>query len=589
MNFKLRLVALLLVLIMCLSSCDIFGFINGSDTTTDPTTVTTTETPTTKPTTKKSTTSTSKTTKVTQPKLPTNDFDPSSSSTSKSQLEARYTLTAEEVDATKALLANMVEMSKTADNADAIDALFEEFETSFYHIAQQMTISMIIYYCDMIDEVASERYLGTQDMFYDLQDAYNQSLRTMYLESPIRDQLFEGWSEEEIQALLEYDPVILELKQEIDALQVEYDQLDQNDPAYNDACVELYKQIIIKSNKLAKLNKYDNYYDYASANVYGRDYEREQLAIFRENIVKHIVPYVEKVFADFNVYQSWESKTNLSRLIEFLEDAFYNTSSRNYVSAYLNSLEGTMGENMRHVFESKNCVFSFSGNSHPTAFQTYLYEDDTPICFFGSSGQSANTVIHEIGHYYAAKTNNDIDNYDLCETHSQGNEFLFLTYVETYMKPEVYDVVEAYNLVNTCYIMILATIIDEFEQRVYMLDDETIESMTGADFDAIMTSVCGPYGGAPWIKKTLSDPYAYWRLVAISNPVYYISYAISASAAVNIYAIAQEDYAAAITAYTALVEGVTAEDGFLGALAKAGLSNPFEEETFVNIAGVLSK
>jgi hypothetical protein len=41
MNFKLRLVALLLVLIMCLSSCDIYGFINGSDTT-DPTTVTTT-------------------------------------------------------------------------------------------------------------------------------------------------------------------------------------------------------------------------------------------------------------------------------------------------------------------------------------------------------------------------------------------------------------------------------------------------------------------------------------------------------------------------------------------------------------------
>lgn len=589
MNFKLRLVALLLVLIMCLSSCDIFGFINGSDTTTDPTTVTTTETPTTKPTTKKSTTSTSKTTKVTQPKLPVNDFDPSSNSTSKSQLEARYTLTQEEVEATKALLANMLEMSKSAENIDAIDVLFDEFETSFYHIVQQSTIATIIYYCDMIDEVASERYLNSREMVYDLQDAYNQTLRTIYLESPVRDELFEGWSEEEIQSLLEYDPAILELEKEIDALEVQYDQLDENSPTYNDDCVEIYKQMIIKNNQLAKLHKYDNYYDYAAANVYDRDYEREQLATFREYVVQYVVPYVSKVYDEFVVYQSWESKTNLSRLLEFVNEAFYSSSSRNYVSAYLNSLEGTMGENMRDVFESKNCVFSFSGNSHPTAFQTYLYEDDTPICFFGSNGQSANTVVHEIGHYYAAKTNNDIDNYDLCETHSQGNEFLFLTYVETYMKPEVYDVVEAYNLFNICYVMVMATIIDEFEQNVYMLDDETIASMTGADFDAIMTSVCGPYGGAPWVKNTFSDPYEYWRMVAISNPVYYISYAISASAAVNIYAIAQEDYAAAITAYTALVEGVTPEDGFLGALVKAGLSTPFEEETFVNIAGVLSK
>lgn len=589
MNFKLRLVALLLVLIMCLSSCDIFGFINGSDTTTDPTTVTTTETPTTKPTTKKSTTSTSKTTKVTQPKLPVNDFDPSSSSISKSQLEARYTLTAEEVDATKALLANMLELSLTTDDADAVGALHEQFETEFYHLIQQMTISTIIYYCDMIDQVATERYLGAREMVYDLQDAYNQTLRTMYLESPIRDELFEGWSEEEIQALLEYDPAILELKQEIDALEVQFDQLDTNSPSFNDDSVEIYKQMIIKNNQLAKLNKYENYYDYAAANVYDRDYLREDLGTFREYIVEYIVPYVEKVYDEFMVYQSWESKTNLSRLLEFVNDAFYNTSSRNYVSAYLNSLEGTMGENMRDVFESKNCVFSFSGNSHPTAFQTYLYEDDTPICFFGSNGQSANTVIHEIGHYYAAKTNNDIDNYDLCETHSQGNEFLFLTYVETYMKPEVYDVVESFNLFNACYVMIMATIIDEFEQRVYLLDDETIASMTGKDFDDIMTSVCAPYGGAPWITNTLSDPYSYWRNVCISSAVYYISYAISASAAVNLYAIAQQDYDAAIIAYTSLVEGITVEDGFLGALAKAGLSNPFEEETFINIAGVLAE
>ena len=248
-----------------------------------------------------------------------------------------------------------------------------------------------------------------------------------------------------------------------------------------------------------------------------------------------------------------------------------------------------MGEGMRDVFESKNCLFSFSGNSHPTAFQTYLYEDETPFCFFGSSGQSACTVVHEIGHYYAAYTNPDIDNYDLCETHSQGNEFLFLTFCKDYLKEDVYNVARAYQLVNACYVMIMATIIDEFEQNVYALDDATIASMTGADFDAIMTQVCAPYGGAPWVESVVSNPYSYWRLVCISSPVYYISYAVSASAAINILALAEEDYDLALESYTKLVEGITPEDGFLGALAKAGLTTPFEEETFINIKEVLEK
>jgi hypothetical protein len=104
-----------------------------------------------------------------------------------------------------------------------------------------------------------------------------------------------------------------------------------------------------------------------------------------------------------------------------------------------------------------------------------------------------------------------------------------------------------------------------------------------------MTEVCEPYGGASWVKTVCSDPYSYWRLVCISNPVYYISYAVSATAAVNILAIAEEDYDAALVAYQTLVEGVTYEDGFLGALAKAGLTTPFDEETFQNIEDVFKK
>ena len=585
MKFNLRLIALLIAMLMLLTSCEsvlepLFGLIPGLQTST---TETTTTTPSSSSTTKKPDSSTTK-----KPSMPTIEFDVTDNSLSKDELLAMYTLTKEEVDAALALLDTMVETSKTASNVDEVYVLYEEFENVFYHIIQQNTVARIIYYYNMTDQESIERHLSTQEMTYSVQDKYNQSCRTMYLESPLSEEFFSDWSEEKVQSLLDYDPAIMEIQKEIDELMVQYDNLNQSDPGYNDACVEIYKQTIVKNNELARMHGYDNYYDYASVNAYGRDYAPEDLNTFRQYVAEYVVPYVAKTMGDYMSYRSWTSKTKKGRVDEFIEESFFATPKRNYLMSYLNSLEGSMGESMRHVFENNNCIFSFDGNSHPTAFQTYLYEDEKPFCFFGSNGQSANTVVHEIGHYYAGLKNPDIDNYDLCETHSQGNEFLFITYCEQFMDEDVYKAVRAYNLFNACYVIVMASVIDGFEQRVYELDDDTVMAMTGADFDAIMSDVCEVFGGYVWVKSNGSDPYAYWRLVAISNPVYYISYAVSAVAALEVGAMAEQDYEAALAAYTTLVEGVTYEDGFLGALAKAEFTTPFEEETFQNIGNLLA-
>lgn len=578
MKLKMKLLALLLVVAIALSSCSstidsILQMIPGLGTTASTTTTEPTPTTTTKP----------------LPDhfvLPEDDFDRAQYSTSRKELLEMYTLTKEEVDAAMANLDTMVEVSKTAATVDEIDAIYDEFETAFYHIAQQMTIASLIYYCNMSDETAKERHLNTTEMFYDLQDKYNQSCRTMYLESPHSAELFADWSEEEIQSLLEYDPTIVEVKKRVEELQTEFDNLP-DDIYFDDRSVEIYKQVVINNNKIAELNGYDNYYTYASKNVYGRDYTTEDLALFRQYIVDYIVPEFDGVYKDFEAWRDLSSSRQ-ERFKDFVNGSF-DAGSKNYLALYLNSLEGDMGEGMRHVFENKNCVFSNNSNSHPTAFQTYLYEDEKPFCLFGSDGQSANTMVHEIGHYYAALTNNDINNYDLCETHSQGNEFLFIKFCEDELSSAIYDCVRAYNLVNACFIIIIATIVDEFEQTVYSLDDETIAAMTSEDFDAIIESICEPYGGLSWVSSNITDPLNYWRRVAVSNPVYYISYATSAVASLEIFALVEEDKDAAYEAYSKLIIGVTEEDGFLGALAKAGISTPFEESTYQSIAKTLKK
>ena len=574
MNFKLRFIALLLVVIMCLSSCEMFSMGNNEPQQTDPIITEPTTTTTAKPTT-------------TKPALPVVEFDITENSTSKSNLEKRYTLTAAEVEDAKVALATMVELGKTSEDFEEVMAAYEVFEKAYYHIAQQSTIAMIVYYCNTGDEIASTRYKDANAMFNDLQNAYTEACKAM-LDTPHMTKFFDGWSEAELEELRGYDPAITQLRNEIDELQVQYDQLTEDEIEAGNESVEIYKQLIIKSNQLAKLYGYDNYYDYASVKVYSRDYEKEDLVAFREYLAKYVAPSAQRALDDYLSARDL-SQTKLNRVKEFTEKEFYSSSKRNYLMAYLNSLEGPMGEGMRHVFDNKNCVFASSGQSHNTAFQTFLYEDNVPFCLFGSSGQSASTVVHEIGHYYAAITNPDIDNYDLCETHSQSNEFLLLTFVENYMSDDVYKSVRGYQIFMAFYPMIMGALIDEFEQRVYSLTDAEIEAMTAIDFDTIMMNVCEPYGGVSAISGLFSDPLFYWKLVAPTSPVYYISYAVSAIAALEVYAIAQQDYDAALEVYTKLVVGITPEDGFLGALEKAGLGSPFEEETFINIQKVLAE
>jgi hypothetical protein len=570
---------------MCLTSCElsleaIKNMIPGMQTTTVSTTTTTKRSK--KTTTKKSSTTTEK--KEEEPK-----WEASEHSITKKDLLERYTLTQEEVDNALALIDQMLEISMTAESVEQFEAEFESvyeaFDESFTYIVQQFTIARIIYYCNMKDEEAAERNLNTQDMAYAVQDKYQETCRTMYLESPYSEELFADWSEESIQELLDFDPKTSELIKEVEALQVEFDNLSNSE--FTEGSVALYKQIIAKNNELARYYGYDNYYDYASERVYGRDYTAEDLQAYRQYIIEYVVPTFD------NLNNGWRALYDFgdyakNQTIDFISKPFTELN-KNYVIGYLDSLGDTnMGIAMRDVFDNKNCVFSYNSNSHPTAFQTYLPDDETPFCLFGSEGQNSNTIVHEIGHYYADYTNHDINNYDLCETHSQGNEYLFIKYCEGKLSSKIYSAVRYYELFNSYYSIVCAAAIDAFEQRIYSL--ESVEDMTSADFDAIMDEVLVEFGeDNAWFTENLTDMHTYWRNVAVSNPVYYISYSISSIASLEIFALAEDDYENAILTYTKLVDGIEVEDGFLGALEKAGLTSPFDEETFKKIRYMLSK
>lgn len=514
-------------------------------------------------------------------------FDREAHSVTPEELLGWYTATPEEFAAAMELVEQMKEAGMT--DLDAFDSIYDAFDTAFYHLAEQMTISNIIYYCNMSDEAAQERKLNTVEMFSDLQDAYNVACQYLLVNSPYSDQLFADWSEESKQELLNYSSDIMTLRNAIEELEVAYNDMDENTtPNYGAKVADIYKQMVILNNQLAAKFGYDNYYDYATERVYGRDYTAADLTNYHEYVRKHIAGKVG------DLVTTWRDANGKLGSNQDLYNAFmdkdFDYGEENYVMLYLESLgDSNMGVAMRDVFESENCVFADNRDSHPTAFQTWLYEADKPFCLFGSNGQSSTTIIHEIGHYYAAYTNDDIDDYDLCETHSQSNEFLFMNYCSEKLPKNVYRTAMLYQLVNTCGTITLASIVDQFEQKVYSLSEEELAAMTVEDFDAIMEEIKS-YSEYSGVISNFIDPCEYWKRVAVSNPVYYVSYSVSAVASLNIYSMALEDTDAAYAAYRALVEteGID-EMGYVEALTVAGVVSPFDENSHRNIASLIDK
>ena len=126
--------------------------------------------------------------------------------------------------------------------------------------------------------------------------------------------------------------------------------------------------------------------------------------------------------------------------------------------------------------------------------------------------------------------------------------------------------------------------VDEFEAKVYTTD---ISEFTAEDFDALMETVATQYFSMAYITNYITDIQYYWRMVVVDQPVYYISYAVSAITALDLYTLAVEDYAAAVAAYQLLCENLDEELGLLGNVNAAGLAGPFQEVFYQRLANLV--
>lgn len=462
----------------------------------------------------------------------------------------------------------------------AYDYMWDKYE----YICAQANIAYIEYCKDTTSNVAWDNYSTVDKISLDSKSAIRAVFKRLYLaEVEFNNVLFKNWSQESIDSLIcadkEKDDRLTELYLKRNEIVNQIDETNNDDTFVSEAS-KLYERFVLINIEIAKLNGYDNYYDYSCSNEYKRDWNKEEISNYCSYVKKYIVPLYDqiesKIYSLFNKLDFEER----NKAWEYISSAKYSDFEMDYVSLYFDTFEGTLRNHFNAMFDKNTSIFINEENGKPIAYTNYLTYYGEPYCVFGSGNnyyQCLNTIVHEAGHY-ASFYNYSMDSIclDLAETHSQANELLFMIFLKNYLEKDIYEYYVLASMHEVLWSIIQFSIVNEFEMKVY----DSSSTYTKEDYTKIVLDLCAEYN----VKEMVIDAVIKYVLyVAIQSPVYYVSYSLAYIASIDLYIKATTDYKAAQECYRILQEDAAKVNGFKEALAFAGIGSPFNESTFKKI------
>lgn len=345
--------------------------------------------------------------------------------------------------------------------------------------------------------------------------------------------------------------------------------------ALNDQVGPIYLDLVQLRAEIAQINGYDNFADMAYEQVYGRDYTTADA----QTLCDAVKPVAREYYQQLYYSPLWNAVDSVQPVLTADEQI----QALGRIAAEIDPI---LTEPWQYMTEHGLCQLTDSPNAFPGGFTITLSGYDCPLIFNAISGDlyDFKTLSHEFGHftqaYYAPLPDllTDVDSFDLMEIHSTGLELLFTEhYDEIYTQGA--DTARFLILGAQMEQIIDGCIFDEFQRQVYARPDMTLE-----DMNRLFAQISAEYGEY--------EPYGInygWIYVThtFGNPLYYISYAVSSLAAVQIWALARQDFQAGVQAWKAILDADTSTDGYMTVLPECGLRVFTEENAVAEICAPL--
>jgi len=323
----------------------------------------------------------------------------------------------------------------------------------------------------------------------------------------------------------------------------------------NDKAGPIYLKLVDIRTEFAKEAGYDNYADFADAEEYNRDYTEADVKQLHKEAKK-----IAKAYYD-NYYSSGEMSTTMPKMTE--KKLLAN------LQKYSELVDDMAGESAQQMVSEKLITMGDEPGRQEGAFTTYIRKAGCPFISMSLSGnQDFVTLSHEFGHfveYNNEKQENiltDKDNIDLAEIASNGLQGLMTCFYDDIFKGKA-DAAKKQTIGSLLENVIDGCVEDEFQRAVYQNPDMDLEEL-----NQLYAKTYAQYN--TWAAD---DPGYAWVFIShnFESPMYYISYTVSALAALQIWNQSNKNFDKAVKTWEKFIAHGTYNQTYLDIVGKCGL------------------
>lgn len=482
----------------------------------------------------------------------------------------------------KLTLTKSLFVKKGGVSADRFRDVLYELLTLKAYIITQCDIAYVQYWYDTSDSEAWDNYLYAYEMRTEAYNLFWSFYSQVKDSNSVLAQVFREVVESEYgENLISVSPEADDYAYEMELLEGEYNAL-QNKNASDAKLFAAYKNYMVAAHNYATASYTDSYYEYASKYTYYRDDTSEQREIFREYVKQYLIPLYYDLKEKSEQYDNRLNDIEFELSNRYLQEQ-YDSFGKNYLSKYFSSLCKSSGDAMSSAFEMDRVIIGDRDASYDTAMVTAV--GNTPICYFHEDLTTLDTMSHELGHYYARVMGDSVYySYALKETHSTANSMLLFSYLSDEIGTRAFKSAELYLVSNWVYQIVVNVIKDEFDEIVYTSDPS---DLTMSEFNRVMNELMDEYGVRDMSDNIDDQLLSYWKSQGIIYPVSNYCYAMAFTASLQIYIESKTDYDAATEMYRIIVEEVEENGDFLATIQKAGITTPYDEQTYIKLGSLV--
>ena len=462
------------------------------------------------------------------------------------------------------LLDKAARLGETADGKEAAD-LYDWLMAEYAKVYTLDNLAYIDFYAHPGDETLSDACRQLDSVLNEVNDALCTALSDA-LDGPACSALRSYIGEDKATALVGYDEQTdrqREITERVSELTLQYNALIMEYLSYDEETEKigaLYRELVDLHNEEAQIVGYKDYADYAYEASYGRDFTPDDAAALCEAVKPYARQYFGSLYYNEATYADFSADTDLTE-----------RELVGLVTQYMPRVSDDAAKAAAYMEKHGLYFMDSAERVSDLGFTTTLDQYNAPFIYLALYGDQNDiqSMFHEFGHYYDAYVNPvpdlllSVGSLDIFEIHSTGMEALSTGWYEDIYGEDA-DLARIRFLDSALYTVFSGCLFDEFQRVVYA--DPTL---TPEQISQTFVTIARSYGLRSFGKEFSH----YWMQVNhnFESPFYYISYAVSMLASLQIYEMAENDWAAAADFYNDLVSLGAFDYTYCELLDKVGL------------------